>query len=65
MTYLFIFTFAICLLNFLKVFKPETIYPFFTIEWFVDIKISPTMWYFFYPSLVYQIWFWFHYYGII
>ncbi len=65
-TIIVVFTFAIVLLSFFKVLVPSTSYPYFTLWFrFGELKVSPTMWYFFYPSLLYQIWFWFSKFGIV
>lgn len=66
MTILFVLTFAILVLNLFKLFNSSLILPFFTLYLGnFELKVSPTMWYFFYPSLLFQIWFWFTKYGII
>lgn len=61
-----VFTLAIVIINLIKVVFPTTIFPFFYIYWLgYEIKFGPTMWFFFYPSLIFQVWFWLNHFAIV
>lgn len=60
---LFVFTFGIVLFNLLYYIS---LFAKSTIDWPGILKhpyTKPTMWFIFYPSAFYQIWFWFYFYG--
>lgn len=60
---LFVFTFGIVIFNLLFYFS---LFAEKTIDWpgiLMNPYTKPTMWFLLYPSVFYQIWFWFYFYG--